>query len=124
MLQQGYLEFLAPTHDTTNANQLRAAISRYIGIHLIAFGSTDASADHTRLMQVEFEPLEPIALQHEVDTETASGTARFTVVRVPPGVMAEGRIPYCSTTRQIWSGSLAGSRIETPLPGCKVSSCA
>jgi hypothetical protein len=104
MLQRGYLEFLAPTHDTPNANQLRAAIKRYTGIHLIAFGSTDGDADYARLAQGGFDPLPPIALQREVATETGSGTARFTVVRVPPSTMAEGRIQYCQhhTPELVW----------------------
>ena len=39
MLRQGYLEFLTPTADTPVANQLRASIKRYVGPHLIAFGT-------------------------------------------------------------------------------------
>src|SRR6188768_900195 len=31
MLQRGYLEFLTPTHDTPNAQQLHLAIRRYTG---------------------------------------------------------------------------------------------
>ena len=38
MLRRGYLEFLTATHDTPNAARLRAAIERYTGVHLIAFG--------------------------------------------------------------------------------------
>lgn len=108
MLQQGYLEFLAPTHDTSNANQLRTAISRYTGIHLIAFGSNDGNADHARLAHEGFKPLPPIALQREIGTVSGfgagTGTARFTVVRVPPGTMAEGRIQYCQhhTPELVW----------------------
>src|SRR5438046_3020890 len=40
MFERGYLEFLTPTGDTPLADQLRAAIARYIGIHLIAFGTS------------------------------------------------------------------------------------
>lgn len=98
LFQQGYLEILAPTHDTPNAGQLRAAIQRYTGMHLIAFGTDDAVADHTRLTQQGFGPLPPIALQRE------GGTIRFTVVRVPPGTMAEGRVQYCQhhTPELVW----------------------
>ena len=104
MLQRGYLEFLAPTHDTPNASQLRAAMRRYTGIHLIAFGSDDGAADHARLLQAGLEPLPVIALQRDVGAESGTGTARFTVVRVPPGAMAEGRIQYCQhhTPELVW----------------------
>ena len=38
MLRAGYIEFLTPVADTPLAAQLRTAIARYVGVHLIAFG--------------------------------------------------------------------------------------
>jgi hypothetical protein len=104
MLQRGYLEFLSPTGDTLVANQLRSAIQRYVGVHLIAFGTADPVADHARLAKAGFGPLDPVALQREIDTEQGRETARFTVVRVPPATMPEGRIQYCHqlTPRLLW----------------------
>ena len=104
MLQRGYLEFLAPTGDTVIANQIRTAIQRYVGVHLIAFGTADPMADHARLAKNGFGPLDPVALQREIDTGQGRETARFTVVRVPPGTMAEGRIQFCHqlTPRLLW----------------------
>lgn len=104
MFEHGYLEFLTPIRDTPNAAQLRAAMQRYVGVHLIAFGTDDARADHRRLAAASFAPLEPIALQRQISTETGEDTARFTVVRVPPGTMAEGRIQYCRhhTPQLVW----------------------
>ena len=95
MLERGYLEFLTPTGDTPIADQLRAALQRYVGVHLIAFGTAAPDVDHARLTAEGFGPLAPVALQRPIGTETGVGTARFTVVRVPPGTMAEGRIQYC-----------------------------
>ena len=95
MLKAGYLEFLTPTSDTPVANQLRAAIRRYVGAHLIAFGTSAPDIDHARLARGGFQPLAPIALQRDIDTPAGRDTARFTVVRVPPGSMPEGRIQYC-----------------------------
>jgi hypothetical protein len=95
MLQRGYLEFLTPTGDTPVAAQLRAAIRRYIGVHLIAFGTSTPEADHARLDREGYAPLAPIDLQREIDTERGRDTARFTVVRVPPGTMPEGRVQFC-----------------------------
>ena len=95
MLERGYVEFLTPTGDTPIAAQLRAAMQRYVGVHLIAFGSAAPEEDHTRVARAGFSPLEPLALQRSIDTEATQETARFTVVRVPPGTMAEGRIQFC-----------------------------
>ena len=85
MLKRGYLECLAPTGDTTVANQLRTAIQRYVGVHSIIFGTGAAEADHARLAREGFSPLEPIALQRQLMTPHGEDTARFTVVRIAPG---------------------------------------
>jgi hypothetical protein len=104
MIEQGYLEFLTPTGDTPVAGQLRTAIKRYTGPHLVAFGTRTPEADHTRLAKGGFAPLEPVALQRAIGTPTGTGTARFTVVRVPPGTMPEGRIQFCRhhTPELLW----------------------
>jgi hypothetical protein len=104
MLNAGYVEFLTPTADTPIASQLRAAIERHVGVHLIAFGTTDPDADHARLSREGFQPQTPIALQRQIETPLGHDTARFTVVRVPPGTMAEGRIQYCAhhTPELVW----------------------
>ena len=104
MFQRGYLEFLTPTGDTPLADQLRAAMSRYIGVHLIAFGTAAPELDHERLSTQGFDPLPPVALERPISTETGEDTARFCVVRVPPGTMPEGRIQYCQqrTAHLVW----------------------
>jgi len=104
MLREGYLEFLTPTGDTPIAQQLRSAIQRYTGLHLIALGTVAPEADHARLVKQGFSPLPPVALQREIGTADGYDTARFTVVRVPPGTMAEGRIQYCQqhTPELLW----------------------
>ena len=104
MLRQGYLEFLTPTHDTPNAQQLRDAIARYVGVHLIAFGTQAAGEDHARLQREGFDPLPPVALQRQAETPDGEATARFTVVRVAPATMAEGRIQFCQhhTPDVVW----------------------
>jgi len=104
MMRRGYLEFLTPTHDTPNAEQLRLAIRRYTGIHLIAFGTQTPDADYRRLSTGGFAPLTPVALQRQVGTQTGDATARFTVVRVAPTTMAEGRIQFCQhhTRDVVW----------------------
>jgi hypothetical protein len=104
MLKRGYLEFLTSTHDTPNAAQLRSAIQRYTGVHLIAFGTQTPDADFRRLSTNGFSPLAPVALQRQVGTESGEATARFTVVRAAPAAMAEGRIQFCQhhTRDVVW----------------------
>jgi len=104
MLKQGYLEFLTPTGDTPVADQLRNAIKRYTGVHLVAFGTASPDVDRARLAKAGFDPLDPVALQREIGIATGADTARFTVVRVPPGTMAEGRIQFCQhhTPEFLW----------------------
>jgi hypothetical protein len=104
MLRDGYLEFLTPTHDTANARQLQTAIARYTGVHLIAFGTQAPEADFARLQAGGFAPLPPVALQRQTTTATGEATARFTVVRVAPAAMAEGRIQFCQhhTPSVVW----------------------
>ncbi len=104
MLREGYLEFLTPTGDTPVASQLRSSIKRYTGVHLVAFGTAAPETDHVRLAKAGFGPLPPVALQRQIGTATGDGTARFTVVRVPPGTMPEGRIQFCQqhTPELLW----------------------
>jgi hypothetical protein len=104
MLKQGYLEFLTPTADTPLADQLRAAITRYVGVHLIAFGTSSPDLDHGRLASAHFEPYAPVALQRNIETPLGTDVARFSVVRVPPRTMPEGRIQFCQhhTPHLLW----------------------
>ena len=104
MLGRGYLEFLTPTGDTPVANQLRTAIKRYVGVHLVAFGTAAPETDHARLAKAGFGPLPPLSLQREIATPHRTETARFTVVRVSAGTMAEGRVQFCRhhTPQFLW----------------------
>lgn len=90
MLESGYIEVLTPTGDTPLAAQMRAGLARYTGLHLIAFGSDDAAGARRHLDASGFAPLPTVDLRRP----TAGGEARFSVARVPPGTMEEGRIQF------------------------------
>lgn len=93
MLEEGYLEILAPTLDTPAARRMRERIDRFVGVHLACFGTPDAEGEHLRLAAHGFEPQPLVDLEREV--EQGSGRlARFKVVRPDPGKMPEGRIQY------------------------------
>src|SRR5215469_8417909 len=49
MLRNGYLELLTATSDSPLAAQLRERIADHPGLHLAAFTSADAVAEHRRL---------------------------------------------------------------------------
>ncbi len=91
MLEAGYLEFLAPTAETPNAQRLRAAMKRYAGVHLACFGTPAAEEEHARLAAHGFEPQPLVRLQRELDDRRV---ARFHVVRPGLEKMPEGRVQF------------------------------
>ncbi len=106
MLEQGYLEFLAPTGDFPNAQRLREAMARYAGVHLACFGTPDAEGEHRRLADHGFAPQPLVSLSRPVQ----GGTARFSVARPSAGAMPEGRIQYVQhhTPEAIWRAQHLG----------------
>jgi hypothetical protein len=92
MLRRGYLEVLFKTADTPLGRELDAALARYPGLHLAAFAVADAGAAHRRLAAAGFRVRPLVERQRPVDTATGIGMAAFTIARVEPGEMAEGRI--------------------------------
>ncbi len=95
MLQRGYLEFLAtvPGVDTPLSQQLNAALDRYHGLHLVAFTIDDSDGAHKRLQDGGFSPLDPVHLRRPLTLgDGREAEVAFTVLRVPPGVMPEGRV--------------------------------
>ena len=91
MLNEGYLEFLAPTMATPNAARMRKAMKRYRGVHLVALGTPAAEEEHFRLQNHGFAPQPIVRLERKVE---GGRKARFAVVRAAPGKMPEGRIQY------------------------------
>ena len=95
MLQRGYLEFLAavPGKDTPLSQQLNAALDRYQGLHLVAFTIDDSEGAHKKLQDGGFTPLDPVHLRRPLTLGDGSeAEVAFTVLRVPPEIMPEGRV--------------------------------
>jgi hypothetical protein len=107
MLEHGYLEFLAPTADTPNAQRLRATMQRYPGVHLCCFGTPDAEGEHRRLRDHGFSPLPVVNLQRET---AEKHIAKFHVVRAAPEKMPDGRIQFVQhhTPDAIWRPQYLG----------------
>ena len=92
MLSRGYLEVLFKTSDTALSRELDAALTRHAGLHLAAFAVADAAKAHRRLATSGFRMRDLVRMQRPVETESGAATAAFTIARVEPDVMPEGRI--------------------------------
>jgi hypothetical protein len=101
MLEDGYLELLAPTLDTPHAQRVRERMQLFVGVHLACFGTPDAAAEHRRLIDHGFEPDPLVNLERSVE---GGALARFNVIYVPPGKMPEGRVQYVEqlTPQHVW----------------------
>jgi hypothetical protein len=102
MLEEGYLEFLTPTHDTPVAQRMRARMAQFTGVHLACFGTPDAAAEHARLAAHGFAPQELVSLERQLED---GNTVRFEVARPGPDAMPEGRVQYVRhlTPEAIWT---------------------
>jgi hypothetical protein len=111
MLERGYLEILThvPGLDTLRATELRAGLARYTGLHLIAFTCADAGVESARLAAAGF-PVQPkVSLRRPMPLDGGGeGMAAFSVVRLPPGAMPEGRIQLLTqdTPDVVWQPSM------------------
>ena len=105
MLRTGYLEFLTAVGDTPLARQFQRQIGRYAGLHLLAFTVADAEAAARRLRGAGFDAQAPVRLRRRVTVgDGRLAEAAFTVIRVPPEAMPEGRIQLLThhTPEVVW----------------------
>ena len=100
MLRNGYLEVLTATSDTPLSAQLRERVADHPGLHLAAFASADAAAEHRRLAAARFPTLPLVDLRRPVGDDFA----RFTIARVAHGTMPEGRAQFLThhTEHLVW----------------------
>jgi Glyoxalase-like domain len=104
MFSRGYIEVLFKTADTPLGLELDAALTRHGGVHLAAFSVADAAAAHHRLASAGFRMQPLVHMQRPVDTGGAPGIAAFTLARLEPGQMPEGRIQILThrTEAMVW----------------------
>ena len=82
-----------------------------MGVHLLAFGSSDTKAEQARLEALGFPQRPVVALRREVETESGTtATLRFTVGRAELGSMAEGRVQFLThhTPEHLWQTRYLG----------------
>ncbi len=104
MFARGYVEVLFRTADTALGRELDAALARYPGLHLAAFAVADAGAAHRRLAAAGFAMQPLVEMQRPVETGARPGIAAFTIARLAPGQMAEGRVQVLThhTEATVW----------------------
>jgi hypothetical protein len=104
MFARGYIEILFQTADTPLGRELAAALARYPGLHLAAFAVADAAATHRRLGEAGFRMQPLVSMQRPADTEQGPDIAVFTLARLVPGQMPEGRIQMLThrTEHTVW----------------------
>lgn len=104
MFRCGYVEILAATGDTPLARQLGERLQRHVGLHLVAFSSADATVEHRRLATAGFPVLPLVDMRRPVATEAGEEEARFTIARISPGPMPEGRVQFLThhTENLVW----------------------
>src|SRR5256885_2337453 len=94
MLRQGYVEILTavatPGGNTELARQLRERIADHVGLHLAAFSSADAAAEHRRLAEARFATLPLVDMRRPGTTRTGSDESRFTIPLIAHHRMPEG----------------------------------
>jgi catechol 2,3-dioxygenase-like lactoylglutathione lyase family enzyme len=105
VMRRGFIEILAATHDTPLADQLKQALGRYQGIHLIALSHPDVPAQRARLAAAGFKMQQVVRLRRHKQTPDGLREVAWSVLRPEPGVMAEGRVQFafCHTPELTWT---------------------
>jgi Glyoxalase-like domain len=104
MFRRGYIELLVATSDTLLSRQLTERLARHIGIHLAAFSTADAASERERLAATGFPILPLVDMRRPVGSDAGDQWARFTIARMAPGIMPEGRIQFLThhTAELVW----------------------
>ena len=104
MFARGYTEVLFKNSDTPLAGEFDAALAHRAGLRLAAFSVVDAAAAHERLAGAGFPVRDLVRMQRPVETENGPDIAAFTISRVKPMAMPEGRIQILThhTESAVW----------------------
>jgi len=104
LLDRGFIETLAATAETPLADQLRSALARYQGLHLIALTHADMAAQRRRLINAGFGMQRIVNLRRRIPTSKGERLAAYSVLRTEPGEMAEGRVQMVTnhTPELLW----------------------
>ena len=126
MLARGYMEVLFKAADTPLGQEIDHALQRYEGVHLVACAVADAAKAHKRLSAAGFRMRAQVNMERPVETPEGPGKAAFSLARVSPGEMPEGRIQLLThqTEATVWqrrwlvhrNGALALASVMIAVP--------
>jgi hypothetical protein len=104
-LRRGFIEVLAATSETPLADQLRRALKRYPGFHVIALTHADMAAERARLVDAGFPMQAVIDMRRRVDTPEGARQMVYSILRTEPGLMPEGRVQMLTnhTPELLWT---------------------
>jgi hypothetical protein len=104
MFRRGYAEVLFKTADTPLAREFDAMLDQRAGLHLAAFAVADAAKARERLAASGFRVRDLAHMSRPVQSAAGAATAAFTIARVAPDVMPEGRIQMLThhTEQMVW----------------------
>ena len=105
LLERGFIEVLAATADTPLADQLREALTRHVGLHVVALTHPGMVAQRKRLMAGGIAMQDVVELRRRVDTPQGERQMAYSVLRTRPGEMAEGRVQMLTnhTPELLWT---------------------
>ena len=105
LLERGFIEVLAATADTPLADQLRQALTRHVGLHVVALTHPDMAAQRKRLVAGGIAMQDVVELRRRVDTPAGERQMAYSVLRTRPGEMAEGRVQMLTnhTPELLWT---------------------
>lgn len=92
MFRDGYLEILGIVDPALYDNKVSEFLARYEGLHIVAFGCSDADAVARRLGAAGIAVAGTHALERRIGTPDGETTARFKLVRLPHALVPEGRV--------------------------------
>ena len=104
MFRWGYLELVAIVDPTLDAGPFPEFLSRYAGIHLVAFRTDDAASTAAELERREVALDGVFDLQRKVDTEDGDAMLRISLVRPALEAISEARLSLVQhhTPENLW----------------------
>lgn len=109
MFRVGYLELLGATADTPMADQLRRALQRHAGLHLVAFTGQDPHGHHAALAADGLAPAPVATIERTQATPQGEMLVSASIVRLAPDAWPEGRVqmvfPHMSADA-VWHADL------------------
>jgi hypothetical protein len=93
VLERGYVE-LSAVHTDSPTHHLAAYISRFPGLHILAFGTDDVTAARARCRDAGLLATAPAAAAREIAYGRLRGTARFEWFMLEPSAAPEGLVCF------------------------------